>query len=90
MKANDYLIEARAILMDRQNDYGHPTDTMQRTARLWSAYLEIPIEAHQASVCMALLKIARSMDTEKVDNWIDCLGYIAIAGQSQDGDDLYV
>lgn len=90
MKANDYLSEARAIIRDRQSDYGHPTDTMQRTARLWSAYLEIPIEAHHVAVCMALVKITRSMDSTKADNWIDALGYIAIGAQAQEGDDLYV
>lgn len=90
MKAKDYLNEARAILEDRQADYGHPSDTMQRTARLWSAYLELPIEAHHVAVCMALVKLARSMDSRKVDNWVDCLGYIGIAGQIQEGDDLYV
>lgn len=90
MKAADYLSEAKAIIGDRQADYGHPTDTMQRIARLWTAYLEIPIEAHQAAVLMALLKIARSMDSDKADNWIDALGYVAIAAQTQEGDDLYV
>lgn len=90
MKAVDYLVEARAIIGDRQSDYGHPTDTMQRTARLWTAYLEIPVEAHQVAVLMALLKIARSMDSDKADNWIDALGYVAIAAQTQEGDDLYV
>lgn len=90
MKSSDYLTEAKAIISDRQADYGHPTDTMQRAARLWSAYLEIPIEAHQVAVCMALMKIARSMDGHKVDNWIDALGYVAIAAQSKEGDDLYV
>lgn len=90
MKSSDYLSEAKAIIGDRQADYGHPTDTMQRAARLWSAYLEIPIEAHQVAVCMAMMKIARSMDSQKVDNWIDALGYIAIGAQSQEGDDLYV
>jgi hypothetical protein len=90
MKASDYLSEARAIIGDRQAEYGHPTDTMQRTARLWTAYLEIPVEAHQVAVLMALLKIARSMDSDKADNWIDALGYVAIAAQTQEGDDLYV
>ena len=90
MKAGDYLTEAKAIIGDRQADYGHPTDTMQRTARLWTAYLEIPVEAHQVAVCMAMVKIARSMDSDKVDNWIDALGYIGIAAQTQEGDDLYV
>jgi hypothetical protein len=90
MKAADYLSEAKAIIGDRQEEYGHPTDTMQRTARLWEAYLEMPIAPHQVAVCMAMVKIARSMDSKKADNWIDAAGYVAIAAQTQEGDDLYV
>jgi len=37
-----------------------------------------------------MVKIARSMDSKKADNWIDAAGYVAIAAQTQEGDDLYV
>ena len=71
MNAGDYLNEARAIIQDRGMDYGHPTDNMSRTARLWSAYLEMPIEDYQVAMCLALVKVARSMESGKVDNYID-------------------
>lgn len=91
MIAGDYLNEARAIIQDRGIDYGHPTDNMSRTASLWSAYLEVPIEPYQVAMCLALVKVARSMETGKVDNFIDGAAYFAISGQLRnDEGDLYV
>ena len=91
MKANDYLTEARAIIQDRGLDYGHPSDNMSRTASLWAAYLEMPIEPHQVAMCMALVKIARSMESPKVDNFIDGAAYFAISGQlATEENELYV
>ena len=91
MKASDYLNEAKAIIEDRKMDYGHPSDNMQRTARLWSAYLEMPISDDQVAMCLALVKIARSMESAKPDNYIDGAAYFAIAGQLHtEENDLYV
>jgi hypothetical protein len=81
MNAGDFLTEAKAIIQDRGQDYGHPQDNMQRTASLWSSFLEMPITDYQVASCMALVKLARSMETGKVDNYIDGAAYLAIAGQ---------
>lgn len=80
MKSNDYLNEAKAIIQDRGLEYGHPSDNMARTAALWSSYLEMPITDYQVAMCMALVKIARSMETAKVDTYIDLCAYAAISG----------
>jgi hypothetical protein len=91
MNAGDYLNEARAVIQDRGMDYGHPTDNMSRTARLWSAYLEMPISDFQVAMCLAMVKIARSMECSKVDNQLDACAYLAIAGQLQTQEnELYV
>jgi len=91
MNAGDFLTEARAIIQDRGLDYGHPSDNMQRTARLWSAYLEMPIEDYQVAMCLALVKVARTMEGGKVDNFIDGSAYFAISGQLRtEENDLYV
>ncbi len=91
MNAGDFLTEAKAIIQDRGMDYGHPSDNMQRTARLWSAYLEVPIDDHQVATCMALVKIARSMESAKVDNQVDACAYLGIAGMLQTQEnELYV
>jgi hypothetical protein len=91
MNAGDFLTEAKAIIQDRGMDYGHPSDNMQRTAALWSSVLEMPITDYQVASCMALVKLARSMETGKVDNYIDGAAYMAIAGQLHTQEnDLYV
>ena len=91
MNAGDFLVEAKAIIQDRGLDYGHPSDNMSRTARLWSAFLEMPVTDYQVASCMALVKLARSMETGKVDNYIDGAAYFAIAGQLHtEENDLYV
>jgi hypothetical protein len=78
MKANDYLNEAKAIIQDRGLEYGHPSDNMARTAALWSSYLETAITDYQVAICMALVKIARSMETAKTDTYIDMAAYVSI------------
>ena len=91
MNAGDILTEAKAIIQDRGMDYGHPTDNMSRTASLWSAYLEMPVTDYQVSMCLALVKIARSMETAKVDNYVDGAAYFAISGFLREQEnDLYV
>ena len=91
MNAGDILIEGRATIEDRGMDYGHPTDNMSRTASLWSAYLEMPVTDYQVAMCLALVKVARSMETSKVDNYIDGAAYFAISGQLRvQENELYV
>jgi hypothetical protein len=91
MNARDYLNEARATIQDRGLDYGHPQDNMQRTAALWSSYLEMPITDYQVAMCMALVKVARSMETPKTDTYVDLTAYVAIAAQLHtEENELYV
>ena len=91
MNAGDFLTEAKAIIQDRGMDYGHPSDNMSRTARLWSAFLEMPLTDYQVATCLALVKVARSMECGKVDTYIDGAAYLAIAGQLHtEENELYV
>ena len=91
MRASEYLDSAKATIQQRGMVYGHPSDNMQRTAALWSAYLEMPINDYQVAMCMALVKIARSMETAKPDNYIDGAAYFARAGQLHtEENELYV
>jgi hypothetical protein len=91
MNARDFLNEAKATIEDRGLDYGHPSDNMQRTARLLSAYLEMPINDYQVAGIMVLVKLARTMESSKVDTYIDLCGYAAIMGQTHGQEnELYV
>jgi hypothetical protein len=91
MNARDYLNEAKATIQDRGMDYGHPSDNLQRTASLWSAYLEVSVTDYQVAICMALVKIARSMETAKTDTYVDMVAYTSLAAQLHtEENDLYV
>jgi hypothetical protein len=51
----------------------------------------MPITDYQVAMCMALVKIARSMETAKTDTYIDLAAYVAIAGQLHtEENELYV
>ena len=78
MNAGDFLSEAKATIQDRGMDYGHPSDNMSRTARLISAYLEMPITDYQVAGIMVLVKLARSMETGTVDTYVDLTAYASI------------
>jgi hypothetical protein len=91
MRADECLNEARDIIVERGMDYGHPSDNMQRTARLWSAYLEMPITDYQVAMCLGLVKVARSMESAKNDTYIDLAAYAALSAQLHtEENDLYV
>ena len=82
VKASEVLNEAGEILSARGRVYADPVTNHFRIAQLWSTYLERAIEPHQVAVCMALLKIARSMETPShVDSWNDGAAYLAIAAE---------
>jgi hypothetical protein len=80
MKAGDFLTEAKAVIQDRGLQYGHPQDNMQRTARLLSAYLDMPLHDYQVAGIMVLVKLARSMESASVDTYVDMAAYASIAG----------
>ena len=82
-KTKEFLSEAtRLVGMDREKDYGDKVENHKNIARLWSAYLETPIEAHDVAIMMALLKIARTkLGAVSKDTYIDMSAYGAIAGE---------
>jgi hypothetical protein len=41
----------------------------------------MPVTDYQVAMCMALVKIARSMETAKTDTYVDLVAYAAIAAQ---------
>ena len=80
--AHEILDEATEILQARGRVYADPVTNHFRIAHLWSAYLETAIEPHQVAICMALVKIARSMETpDHLDSYTDGAAYMAIGGE---------
>ena len=67
---------------DRAKDYGPFEDNFQNISDMWSAFLGTPIKPSQVGVCMALVKIARLVETpHHHDGTVDAAAYISIAGK---------
>ena len=83
MKSNQILNQASVLVQgQREKDYGDKTENHNNIAKLWSAYLDIKINAHDVALMMALLKMARTKLGEvSKDTYIDMSAYSAIAGE---------
>ena len=82
MNRGDILQEAaRLTAKDRQQTYGDPRINHCRIADLWTTYLGNEVTPQQVAICMALVKIARLMETETLDSFIDLAAYASIAGE---------
>jgi hypothetical protein len=82
MNRGEILQEAaRLTAKDRQNIYGDPRTNHCRIADLWTTYLEHKITPQQVAICMALVKVARLMETETLDSFVDLAAYASIAGE---------
>jgi hypothetical protein len=82
MNRGDILQEAaRLTAKDRQQTYGDPRTNHCRIADLWTTYLGNEVTPQQVAICMALVKIARLMETETLDSFIDLAAYASIAGE---------
>ena len=79
----DYLSHAIELVGgDRQKDYGDKVDNHNNIAKLWSAYLDIPVTAHDVAILMSLLKVARTkLGAVSKDTYVDMSAYSAIAGE---------
>ena len=79
----NFLIKAESLVAgDRHKDYGDKTENHKNIAKLWSAYLDVEITAHDVAIMMCLLKIARTKLGEvSVDTYVDMAAYGAIAGE---------
>jgi len=83
MNRGEILAEAdRLTHGDRNKNYGSPLVNHQRIAGLWSIWLETEITPAQAAMCLALVKVARLIETpDHLDSFIDGAAYFSIAGE---------
>lgn len=85
MKAAENLCAAAELVGgDRARQHGDARTLHEYVARLWTTYLDdqLPIDAVDVLAMMALLKLARTQHGEhNRDDWVDLLGYAALAGQ---------
>jgi hypothetical protein len=83
MKTSEILKKSQNLVDgDRHTDYGDKTENHKNIAKLWSAYLDTKVDAHDVAIMMALLKIARTkLGAVSKDTYIDMSAYSAIAGE---------
>ena len=81
--ANELLSVADNLVAgDRAEEYGDKKVMHDNIARLWSAYLETEITAHDVALMMTLLKLARTKaGITSDDTYVDMAAYSAIAGE---------
>ena len=83
MNTDQFLNKASSLVKgQRHKDYGDKTDNHKNIAKLWSAYKDVDITAHDVAIMMCLLKIARTkLGDVSEDTYIDMAAYGAIAGE---------
>lgn len=82
MKRAEILDAAKACVCgEREQDYGTPEDSFARIGKLWTAYMGVPFTSKDVAMMMALLKVARIHNGDKMDSFIDLAGYAACAGE---------
>lgn len=93
MKAQEHLDAAAGLVGgDRARQHGDVRSLHEMVAALWNAYLTcegspVRIIDCDVLVMMALLKIARTRHGDfNRDDWVDALGYVALAGQVAEED----
>jgi hypothetical protein len=94
MKAQQNLDTAAELVGgDRARQHGDARVLHEHVARMWREYLDngglrrIALNAADVLAMLALLKIARTLHGEfNRDDWVDALGYVALAGQVAEED----
>lgn len=83
MERGEILDEAKRLTHgDRNKNYGKPLTNHTRIAGLWSIFLEQEITPAQAAMCLALVKVARLIETpDHLDSFVDGAAYFGIAGE---------
>ena len=81
MKTEEALDTAKKLISGpRAKTYGDKVINHGNIAKLWSAYIDKELTAHDAAVMLALLKVARTkFGSPTEDTYIDAAAYMSIA-----------
>lgn len=83
MDRGEILDEAKRLTYgNRDACYGPPLLNHRRIASLWSVYLETDVTPSQVAICLALVKVARLVESpDHQDSYVDLAAYASIAGE---------
>ena len=80
------IAEAKELINgDRREQYGD--STFQAMAMMFTAYLGVEVKPYQAAEMFTLAKIARNRHRQKLDSYVDGIGYLALAAEEAFGND---
>lgn len=83
--SDSILLESHGLVHgDRNEDYGHPIEDFDRTAKLMSAVLGFEVRIEQVPLLMMCVKLSRQCHAPKRDNLVDIAGYAETAGMLDD------
>ncbi|AII27227.1 hypothetical protein SEA_OMNICRITICAL_56 [Mycobacterium phage OmniCritical] len=68
----------RLIFGDREQQYGNPSESFDRIAGLWSAYIGTELNGLDVANLMILLKVSRTKGTYHRDSYVDIAGYAGL------------
>jgi len=81
----DVLHEAHHVINgERQEDYGDPIETWQRTVDIFNAITGHNLTREEGMIFMISAKLAREANKHKRDNLRDGCGYFALVSYSYD------
>ena len=84
MIAEQILETATNVVRAREEQHGNKRQVLERTAKLWSAYIQWPVTAHDVAQMMVLLKVTRSQHGQfNADDYVDSCGYAALAAEAR-------
>ena len=66
---------------DRNRKAGEFVQNHENIAKIWSVILGIEVQAHQVALCMAGVKLARTVASKDMDHFIDGAAYFAGAAE---------
>lgn len=80
------LKEAASLITgDRQEDYGAPTESLNRIAHFWSAlFPERTWTAADVALAMVALKLSRASHSYTRDSAVDLAGYAALWSEASE------
>ena len=91
MKPKDVLDAAATRLTEEKAKTSGPHEaTFLMIARLWAAYLKVPVSPRDVAVMMVMLKASRvkCAPYPSDDNFVDMAGYAGLAADLQEGASL--